>query len=368
MALAVQLARGLGLDSAEVTGSFPPLERETRLRLWYVLCNLDFRAALDRGMEPVIRPNSYDTPPPSNLNDEDLSAEMQKYPPVGTHLTQLSFAFVAGEGIAVAVKLHFFDKDNDLGSSDHWTRRLEMVDEYDRSVNAKYLREVDTTQPMQWMTAYVAHALSVLCQLLAVRPMTRSRTKQQSPSNMGPREILAKALQSLRAEGLMYQQPIVQGYHWCCWNQWYVLAVALVEICAAPELSRDTETWSLLQQTYQRQSQTVADGVNGRLWRPIKKLMKKVQALREAQFLPFGLPEDNQIPLTTPSSLEMNMQKVNIAEEMALPTLPNPDEMFNFGAPIPMVENGEIGGASMTFWDDFLNDMTGFQAEDDWMM
>ena len=369
MALAIQLARGLGLDSAEVTASFPPLERETRLRLWQLLRNLDFRSALDRGMEPVIRPNSYDTPLPSNLNDEDLTEGMASYPAIGSQLTDMSFAFVADEGISMAIKLHFLDRENVTGSADHWKRRLEMVEEFDRSVNEKYLQQqLDIRIPIRWMMAYVAHALSVLCQLLAVRPMTRSRTKQQSPSNMGPREILARAIQSLRAEGLMYQQQLVRGYGWCCWNQWYVLAVALVEICAAPELSRDVETWSLLQETYERQSKTIADGVNGRLWRPIKKLMKKVEGLRESQMLPFGAPDVGKLSLTTPSLVPPDVQSSLSMDNLTPFGLMDIDQMFSLQSHSSLTDRSDPGDGSLSFWDDFLNDMTGFPMENDWTM
>lgn len=50
-----------------------PFHGELRRRLWATILELNIQSALDSGMPPLISPDDYDTEPPSNLNDTDIS-------------------------------------------------------------------------------------------------------------------------------------------------------------------------------------------------------------------------------------------------------------------------------------------------------
>lgn len=49
---------------------------EMRRRLWATVLELTIQISLDSGMPPLIMPNDFDTQPPLNIDDEDLSEEL----------------------------------------------------------------------------------------------------------------------------------------------------------------------------------------------------------------------------------------------------------------------------------------------------
>ena len=354
----------MNLHSANSTNTFKPLQREMRLRIWQVLRNLDFRAALDRGVDPIIRLDSYDTPHPSNLNDLDLTEDLIEQPIARSGITDVSYGAVPDEGIKVASALQYLDTaDSDSTSDDIWSRRLAMVRATDDMIHARYLTYCDITNPLQWMMVYTAHALSTLCQFLAVRPMSRVQSRKQVQHNMSPREILDRAVQSLQAEELFFQTPMVKGFWWCIWNHWYVLAVALVEICASPALCKDEETWAVLQHAFDRQSRSIADTTNGKLWAPMKKLMQRVQSLRESQLQhkdigPDYNPSAQGIGFST--SNEHSGQSSALNEQIVANYPISIDEMEFSATGLPTTVQTENSDNSLAFWDEFVGDMKGF--------
>lgn len=128
MALAIQLAKGLGLHSAKTTDNFKPLQRELRLRLWHVLRVIELRAALDRGMETVIKSDSYDTPLPTNLNDDDLTDDMDFTPLARQGITDVSFCVIPIECVPLMTTLQSIDLSSpDCRSPEIWRTRLKLV-------------------------------------------------------------------------------------------------------------------------------------------------------------------------------------------------------------------------------------------------
>jgi hypothetical protein len=75
-ALAVRLARGLGIHKDGDGLRFSPYIAELRRRLWWSIFVLDIRGVEDRGTEePLITFGSYDIVPSANVNDDDFGPE-----------------------------------------------------------------------------------------------------------------------------------------------------------------------------------------------------------------------------------------------------------------------------------------------------
>lgn len=352
LGLAVQLARGLGLHCATTTNTFNPLRREMRLRLWQVLRNLEFRAALDWGVDPIIKLDSYDTPNPTNLNDDDLTEDTIVLPQPRVGMTDSSFGPVADQGIALAARLQYLESSQIHVHSNIWAYRLALVEEYEKNMYTQYLSHCDLKIPMQWMMTYVAHALSRFCHLLVVRPMSRLGENKHILPTMSSQEVYDRAVESLRAEELFYQTPLVKGFHWCTWNQWYCLAVALVEICAMPSLCRENGAWAVLEQAYKRQSTSIAETSRGRLWKPMRKLLKRVQNLREQQLMFIDVADTSTVMVT--HEVGNFFAPITAATVVGSET-PVADTFLNLQSGL----SGSLAqiDTSMAFWDDFLVDM-----------
>lgn len=380
-ALAIQLAKGLGLHSTRSNNNFKPLERELRLRLWHVLRIVDFRAAFDRGMEPIIKQDSYDTPLPSNLNDEDLTEAMTVLPLPHKSLTDMSSSIVVSEGISMTLKLYHLQTHHTTTDfpSDIWTHRLGLVTEYESSMNSRFSQHCDSQIPYQWQIVYVINVISEYCRLLAVRPMSRFSDQSMPRPMESSQQVLERALRSLRAEGIFFSAEPSKGFRWYAWVHWYVLAVALVELLATPQLMYEDAIWHIVSTAYQRQRQLVADTAEGPLWRPLKKLMERAEHIR-LNFPDLSNVRNNSIqaaPKSTPLP-----PAPDIPYDVSIPPESTTYDMIDaFAQPFDiwgMIATGTQDAASDTmhmpatndsflYWDQFLGDFTNVDSNSVWM-
>lgn len=66
---------GLHRDPARYT-RISIFHAEMRRRLWATVLELTVQSSLDMGMPPMVSPQDYDTLPPANINDEDISEDI----------------------------------------------------------------------------------------------------------------------------------------------------------------------------------------------------------------------------------------------------------------------------------------------------
>lgn len=53
--------------------NLPFFQAQMQAQTWYHLTSLDHLMAMDRGSDPIIAANSYNTPPPMHVDDKDFS-------------------------------------------------------------------------------------------------------------------------------------------------------------------------------------------------------------------------------------------------------------------------------------------------------
>ncbi|KMU74178.1 hypothetical protein CISG_10275 [Coccidioides immitis RMSCC 3703] len=87
--LAIQIGRAIGLHRDGTAFGLTPFETEIRRRLWLQICLADFCSAEDHGCDPVIHEASYDTLPPLNINDEDISPDSKEFPKERQYLQKI---------------------------------------------------------------------------------------------------------------------------------------------------------------------------------------------------------------------------------------------------------------------------------------
>ncbi len=89
MALAVRIARGMGLHHEAVTRT--PFDTEIRRRLWHQIRFLDVFSSWDRSSELLIDKGSYDTPRPRDVNDDEFDEDSKGIHDHEAGLTDMSF-------------------------------------------------------------------------------------------------------------------------------------------------------------------------------------------------------------------------------------------------------------------------------------
>ncbi|KAK3363758.1 hypothetical protein B0T25DRAFT_576285 [Lasiosphaeria hispida] len=72
--LRAAMSMGLNHDPENLV-KMTPLRTELRRRLWVAILEINLQASLDAGALPLISPRDFDTRPPRNLDEQDLTAE-----------------------------------------------------------------------------------------------------------------------------------------------------------------------------------------------------------------------------------------------------------------------------------------------------
>ena len=65
----LRLAQCVGIHRNDIMKTLDPRQRHVRGLLWYHICYLDVRTAEAEGHQPALRPDDFDIPLPSNVND-----------------------------------------------------------------------------------------------------------------------------------------------------------------------------------------------------------------------------------------------------------------------------------------------------------
>ena len=286
MALVVRLARALGLDVPEGPPRTSPFHAEMRHRLWSMIYIQDSRAALDRGTKPLIaNGESLEKHRPLNINDVDISINSICLPPEREGLTESTFTIMTTETCTLLKQLsrRFFcdSKFQPSDSEPNWDERMQMVEDYKKDFYGRTMPYYDPSNHYHWWIIHIGEIILAMLAMMAVRPLWQSGPGDPAPTN-GP-EVLRLAVQVLEQEEGLRAAPCWDNFGWYFWVHWYALAVALAELCSQTETLKtedEERAWNVVNTAFEQYSETIADSEKGRLWQPVKKLMKKAQSVR----------------------------------------------------------------------------------------
>lgn len=108
MAMIVRLSMSIGLHcDPEDDSTMSPFDKEIRRRLWTTIAYMELQQAMATGMLPLLRFSDFDTLPPSNINDADISPSSSPYPgglPVRSpnEYTDSSFQIILARSFPIA--------------------------------------------------------------------------------------------------------------------------------------------------------------------------------------------------------------------------------------------------------------------------
>lgn len=80
--------------------------KEIRRRIWATIVELDLQVAIDRGMPPSVQASDYDTAPPLNINDDEISEDITQLPtgrPMN-EVTSTSFQVAMSKSLPLRLK------------------------------------------------------------------------------------------------------------------------------------------------------------------------------------------------------------------------------------------------------------------------
>jgi Fungal specific transcription factor domain len=288
--VAVRIAHALGLHREKCgnpyTSQHRPFDREMRRRLWWQVTLLDRHATADRGSDPIITTGSFSTQLPLHVNDEDLIPGGWREVHPRDEYTDVTLALVCHEVFDVEQRLNYVpaseSDDSQERTDDLWAQRRNWVIESQRRIEEKYLRHCNVTIPAQRGTTLIADIIIATLWLFTYRPLQR-RPDSPSSIKISPAGILHLSVEVVEKAMEISMDSATGPFRWIStiWVQWHALAVMTAELCVQTEGPMVERAWTVVGAGFEETARHIADSDKGRLWRPIKKLMTKAQAVRK---------------------------------------------------------------------------------------
>lgn len=367
-----------------------------RRRLWWQICLLDRQASADRGSDPIIATNSFSTPFPLHVKDEDLVPDDPSEVQPREEYTDMTLSLICHEVFNVERCLNYVpagesDRSQER-TEDSWAQRRGWVIASQRRVEDKYLRYCSMDVPVQRYTLLVAHIIIATMWLFAYRPLQRHPDSPTSVKIPHP-GILLLSVEVIERAIQVSMDPSTGPFSWisAIWVQWHALAVMIAELCVQTEGPTVERAWNVVEAVFEETARHVADSDKGRLWRPIKKLMNKAQAVRRKHLedvvaangtIPNGLgvkPVNPAVDWLNAQPPDINMLEIEaesktignsfgIAPQIQAggtnnePMPINWDQWLATAQPDQLEYNNELNQVAWTNWEAFVDD---FQADGD---
>ena len=268
LAVAVRLGNAMRLGQEDAR-MFDPFELQMRRRLWYDVCALDTYFSLDRGTTEMIH---YDDLGPEPLYLDDTALHRGHIPASSTPgFHDMSFCELMYR--AMVNQKHMLSIADTNGNA--WERKVAIVTDFGQWARATFVDGLpDSAPPLQRFAAQAALALTTAMQLILRRPPYKQRSSLV-PAN-DDFDVLEHATLAVEHE-LSAKSPDFAPWAWKSWVQWYSLAIVLAELCTQPFGPMYDRSYTAAVLIFDRYSTLVADNDVGALWRPIAKLMRRVQ-------------------------------------------------------------------------------------------
>lgn len=283
--LIIRLAQGLGLHRDGTNFGLKPFETEMRRRLWWHIGLLDIRSSEDHGTETQINERMYDTRLPLNINDDDISPEMQEPPQERSTFTEMTFSLMRFE-ITVALRRvsHACPNTNIPGPQQPFPEKCgNLIQIINKRIEERYIQHCDMNVPIQWVTATVARLILSKLWLVVHHPMTRPY-QGINLTNSSRESLFLTSVEVAEFACLLSADKNTQKWTWmfAINMQWHAIAFVLAELCVRPIDPLTERAWAAASALYGGWVQT-AKHRKGMLWRPLARLMKRAADHRAKQ-------------------------------------------------------------------------------------
>ena len=318
--LAIRMGHSLGLHRENSRPGLTIFQTEMRRRLWWQLIHLDLRCCEDRGSDPFILDNSFNTKIPLNINDSDIGPDTISLPEERPEFTEMSKSYSGYLVYGTAIKLGFAapvkEGEEDVPPRYSFEDKETLIIQMERTLEKQVLAICDPAKPIQWVTAVVSRLIMARLRLALYHPPMHDNRSVVHQS-VSRESVLKAAVQNLEYSHLLDTEPAVAQWRWYFKThvQWHALAATLVELCVMDSGPLVDRAWTIVDAIFEDWAARIADSRNGMLWRPIKKLMAKAQAKRAGTKarMTCTAPQQ-QIPLPNFHSANLNYDPI-IANE-----------------------------------------------------
>ncbi|KAK9590797.1 hypothetical protein V6Z92_003886 [Aspergillus fumigatus] len=286
-AVVLRLAQGIGLHRDGTNFGLKPFETEMRRRLWWHICLLDIKSAEEHGTDAQIQDRMFDTRLPLNINDDDITLDMQEPPEERVGFTEMTFCLVRCEITAALKRISSMcptnlpHPENTQQPADSCAK---LIQEVNKRIEERYIQHCDMNVPVQWVCATVARLILAKLWLIVHHPMTRKDPAAGNLTIASRETLFVTSVEIAEFTRLLGRDQTTAKWSWLFVTnmQWHLIAFVLSELCVRPLSPLTDRAWQVVSSLYETWGLT-AKHRKGMLWRPLSRLMKRVAAFREQQ-------------------------------------------------------------------------------------
>jgi hypothetical protein len=221
-------------------------------------------------------------PPPLLLNDDDITYDtIPRFS--STQFNDMSLFSLMVRAMETHKKIMAV---SDI-AEDSFATKLQLISAFEQCTEKEYSHVNQDATPLEKYAQQAAEGIIAGMHLAIRRPPYKHHGGINFPADNF--DILKHATYVLHQD-TKKKSPEFSPWAWKSWVQWHALAIVLAELCCRNPTEDHEWSYSVALESFHRYSRLIADSEKGMLWRPIARLMRRLQQLR-ANRVTATLPE-----------------------------------------------------------------------------
>lgn len=280
--LVVRIARGMGLHCDGSRFDLTPFETEMRRRLWWAIMTLDARSAEELGTELIVGESSFDTRPPLNINDVDISPASTEPPEPREGPSDTAAVLARYEMVSFARRhIHYSARSHPIG---HEEAEKSLVLIY-RRIERRFLDNVlDETDPLCW-------AVTLIARLLVGKMSLSLYQHQMFPGadaelSVDTRErLFVAAIEVVEITHGLSTDARFKQFRWLfmSYTNWHAVAFSLIQLCRRPFSALVERAWEAVNAFEPGPDDKAKRGDHAAFFLPLRKLYARARKHRESE-------------------------------------------------------------------------------------
>ncbi|KAJ5601392.1 hypothetical protein N7510_010926 [Penicillium lagena] len=276
-AVAIRLAQAQGIHRDGKSLGLSAFQTEIRRRLWWYICILDMLCSEDQAVEMQIRPGTFDTQFPVNLDGDELEPDMLELPAEKKGFTDITLCIITSIMIN---EVHLSPPPLNSGISlQDRKHRIESVGEI---LHERYLNHFNLDIPIHWVSATIAR-LHLSKAWVSVHSQISASDLHGSESEYKD-SVFRTAVELLEFALFLQTNHVTTQWSWLCrsYKQKDVVAYMMSELSARPLGPETDRAWDVVTKMTSMWKQG-PPGTDGVLEQHIIELIERIDLLREAK-------------------------------------------------------------------------------------
>ncbi|KAJ4175953.1 hypothetical protein NW755_014674 [Fusarium falciforme] len=276
----IRLAVSLGLhkDGSQFKG-ISPFEVEMRRRAWWHICFLDSRTGDSQVHDAQIPETLFDTRPPSNVDDKDISPLMTEPVIPREGPTDMSICLVRCRVWrmirAMRASDQHADADDTIDGRPRLERSLDAVRDFRESLvsppSAAWTGNLERDAFLRMITDIVASRLELMAKYQDLIAKNLDPASQEDLFNLAIK-VVDLAYKLRRSPSMSRWAWLSQGF-----LQWQPLVIILGHICAVPWGATSEKAWTTVGQCIDTMPEAIQ---HEPLWQPLRRMLSRAHRHR----------------------------------------------------------------------------------------